>query len=89
MGLSLHPLEAVLGGDAAQNAEIIHRIFQGERSAYRDVVLLNAGACIYVSGLADSIADGVKIAAEAVDSGKAASKLGQLIHTTEAYNHVS
>ncbi|CAI6059822.1 Anthranilate phosphoribosyltransferase [Paenibacillus sp. JJ-100] len=89
VGLSLHPLEAVLGGDAAQNAEIIHRIFQGERSAYREVVLLNAGACIYVSGLADSIAEGVKLAAEAVDSGKAASKLEQLIHTTEAYNHVS
>ena len=80
MGLSLHPLDAVLG-DAAQNAEIIHRIFQGERSAYRDVVLLNAGACIYLSGLADSIANGVKIAAEAVDSGKAANK-----RTVNSYN---
>lgn len=89
MGLNLHPLDSVLGGDAAQNAEIIKRIFQGERSAYRDVVLLNAGACIYVSGLADSIAEGVTMAAEAVDTGKAAGKLEQLIYTTEAYSHVS
>lgn len=89
MGLPLHKLDAVLGGDAVQNAEIIKRIFQGERSAYRDVVLLNAGACIYVSGFADSIADGVVMAARAVDSGRAAEKLNQLIHTTEAYSHVS
>ncbi|MNP65536.1 anthranilate phosphoribosyltransferase [compost metagenome] len=89
MGLSLHPLETVLGGDALQNAEIIKRIFHGERSAYRDVVLLNAGACIYLSGLAETIAEGVTMAANAVDSGKAAMKLEQLIHTTEAYSHVS
>ena len=51
-----------------------HRIrARGERSAYRDIVLANAGACIYVSGLADSLAEGVR--AGAIDSGLAQSKL--------------
>lgn len=44
LGLDIHPLESVLGGDAAQNASIIESVLQGERSSYRDVVLANAGA---------------------------------------------
>lgn len=89
LGLGVYPLGEVIGGDPAKNAEIIHRVLQGEKGAYRDVVLANAGACIYVSGLADSIREGVTIAAESIDSGKAYSKLEQLIQTTEELNYVS
>lgn len=55
LGLNRHPLEAVLGGDAAENAAIITSVLQGQINPYRDIVLANAGACIYVAGLADTI----------------------------------
>lgn len=89
LGLKSVPLGALVGGDAAENAVIVRRVLDGEQSAYRDVVLANAGACIYVSGRADSLADGVRQAAETIDSGAAAAKLAQWIKTTEELSHVS
>ncbi len=89
LGLSTVPLGAVQGGDAQENAAIIRRILGGEKSPYRDVVLANAGACIYVAGRADSLPDGVKIAADTIDSGHAANKLQQWIATTGEVSHVS
>jgi anthranilate phosphoribosyltransferase len=89
LGLSTVPLGAVQGGDALENAAIIRRILDGERSPYRDVVLANAGACIYVAGRADTLSEGVKLAAETIDSGLAADKLQQWIATTGEVSHVS
>ena len=89
IGLATVSLKAVQGGNATENAHIIRRVLGGERSAYRDVVLANAGACIYVAGRADSLADGVKRAAETIDSGSAADKLQQWIATTGELSHVS
>lgn len=90
LGLAVRPIDEVTGGDAAVNASIIHGIFAGnERGAYRDIVLANAGACIYVGGAADSLRDGVELAASMIDSGKAAAKLQQLIATTGEVAHVS
>lgn len=89
LGLSVHPMQSILGGDAAQNAAIIGKVLQGEKSPYRDIVLANAGACIYVSGLADSLLEGVSKAAEAIDSGLAQAKLEQLITMTEELSYVS
>lgn len=89
LGLTTHPLEDVLGGDAAENAAIITSVLEGQYSPYRDIVLANAGACIYVAGLADTLAAGVQKAREVVDSGQALSKLKQLIAMTEELNYVS
>ncbi|CAM2799939.1 anthranilate phosphoribosyltransferase [Paenibacillus sediminis] len=89
LGLNSYPLSEVLGGDAKQNADIIYGVLQGEKGAYRDVVLANTGACIYIAGLAPSIQAGVQKAAEAIDSGKAYNKLKQLIQTTEELSYVS
>lgn len=89
LGLTTVPLGAVQGGDAATNAAIIRRVLGGEKSPYRDVVLANAGACIYVSGRAATLQDGVIAAAEAIDSGKAELKLRQWVATTGELNHVS
>jgi anthranilate phosphoribosyltransferase len=89
LGLSTVPLGAVQGGTATENAEIIHRVFNGEKSPYRDVVLANAGACIYIAGRANTLPEGVRIAAETIDSGKAISKLQQWIATTGEVSHVS
>ncbi|MFD2332126.1 anthranilate phosphoribosyltransferase [Cohnella sp. GCM10020058] len=89
LGLTTLPLGELIGGDATENAAIVRRILAGERGAYRDVVLANAGACIYVAGRADSLADGVKRAAETIDSGEAAEKLAEWIKRTEELGHVS
>jgi anthranilate phosphoribosyltransferase len=89
LGLTTVPLGAVQGGTATENAEIIHRVLNGEKSPYRDVVLANAGACIYVAGRADTLPEGVRIAAETIDSGKAKSKLQQWIAMTGEVSHVS
>lgn len=89
MGLSRHPLEDVLGGDAAENAAIITAVLAGEVNPYRDIVLVNAGACIYVAGLADTLRDGVEKAREVVDSGAALLKLEQLKVMTKELDYVS
>lgn len=89
LGLQVHPMEAILGGDAQENAAIIGSVLRGEKSAYRDIVLANAGACIYVAGLADSLKEGVQQAAHAIDSGLAQAKLEQLIIRTGELSYVS
>ncbi|XEC92741.1 anthranilate phosphoribosyltransferase [Paenibacillus tarimensis] len=90
LGLRMHPLGEVLGGDAAENAEIIRRVLSGgERGAYRDIVAANAGACIYVGGAAGTLEAGVQRALELIENGMAAEKLQQLIRTTGELTHVS
>lgn len=67
------------GGDGAANAQITKAILSGEeRGAKRDVVLLNAGATLYIGGLAASIQDGIRLAAESIDSGKAQAVLEKM-----------
>lgn len=90
LGLTRVPIEAVVGGDAAENATIIRNIFKGEeRGAYRDIVLANAGACIYVAGRAETIQEGVRLAGAVIDSGAAEAKLHQLIRITGELADVS
>ncbi|SDC40718.1 anthranilate phosphoribosyltransferase [Paenibacillus sp. UNCCL117] len=89
LGLQRYAMKEVIGGDAAVNAAIVHEIFGGARGACRDIVLANAGACFYVTGKADTLLDGVKLAAETIDSGRAAAKLEQLVQCTGELSHVS
>ncbi|MBO9610928.1 MAG: anthranilate phosphoribosyltransferase [Paenibacillaceae bacterium] len=89
LGLRAAGIEAIKGGDAATNAAIIRDIFAGSRGAYRDIVLANAGACFYVAERSGTLQEGVKLAADVIDSGKAAEKLQQLVQCTGAFKHVS
>jgi anthranilate phosphoribosyltransferase len=89
LGLRSCSLEEIAGGDAEENAETIRLIFSGAKGGYRDIVLANAGACFYVSGVSGTLQEGVKRAANAIDSGEASRKLEQLVNTTEALSHVS
>jgi anthranilate phosphoribosyltransferase len=75
VGLPKASPAALKGGDAHENARIIERILAGERGAPRDVVLLNAGAALEVAGAADSIAEGMELAARSIDEGSAAAVL--------------
>lgn len=70
------------GGTPAENAEITRAILSGEKGVHRNAVLMNAGAALYIAGKADSMKDGVKLAAELIDSGKAAKTLEKFIEVS-------
>ena len=71
--------EDIKGGTGAENAEIAKRILTGEQSPKRDIVLLNSGMTLYVGGKAQTPEEGVQLAAEMIDSGKAIKKLEEMI----------
>ena len=82
-GLGLHAPDGLLGGDAHLNARILRDVLSGAQTgAARDVVLLNAGAAIYVSGKAKTIERGVLLAEESISSGAALGALEDFVHTT-------
>jgi anthranilate phosphoribosyltransferase len=83
VSLARAPADAVPGGDPAQNADVVRRIFAGGRGAARDLAVLNAGAAIYAAGGADTLADGVRSAEEAVDRGAAADALERFVARTK------
>jgi anthranilate phosphoribosyltransferase len=68
-GLTRAPLDALAGGDAAENAAILTGIFAGEAGPKRDIVLMNAAAVLLTAGVAGGLREGVAIAAKAIDSG--------------------
>lgn len=78
LGFKKASLEDIQGGEAKENSEIILNILNGEKGAKRDIVVLNAGAALYVAKLADSLEDGIKKAAELIDSGAAYEKYKEL-----------
>ncbi|WP_428737908.1 anthranilate phosphoribosyltransferase [Sulfurimonas sp.] len=79
-GIKKVPLEAIIGGDAEQNAQILRDIFEGNATdAQRDIVLVNAAASFIVEGLARDMQDGLEIARETIKSKKATQKLQQIV----------
>lgn len=83
LGLPSGPLDELAGGEPDDNAAIIRGVLDGSvQSAARTAVLLNAGAAIYVSGLVDDLAAGVRRAEEAVDDGRARGVLTRLVEAT-------
>ncbi len=78
-GLRRAPLEEIAGGDAAENAALIRGVLGGEKSARRDVVLLNAAAALVAAGRADAVAAAMPLAANSIDSGAARRKLEALV----------
>ena len=78
-GLAQAPADALKGGDADYNAEITRSILNGEEGPRRDIVLLNAAAAIVAGDKARDLNEGVQVAAEVIDSGKALEKLDALV----------
>jgi len=81
-GLPRAKAEDLKGGDGATNAKAIMDLLDGEKSAYRDIVLFNTAGALIVADKAADLKEGVAIAAEAVDSGKAKATLNKLIAIT-------
>lgn len=83
-GLPVHPFEAILGGTPEDNGRAFGALLEGAASAYRDAVLLNASAALCIAGTANSLAEGVEMARESIDSGAAKAKLSALARATQA-----
>ncbi|MCE5971979.1 anthranilate phosphoribosyltransferase [Sinirhodobacter sp. WL0062] len=81
-GLPVHPLKDILGGTPDENAAALRAILMGHTGAYRDAVLLNAAAALVVADKATDLKQGVAIAAESIDSGKALKTVETLARIT-------
>jgi anthranilate phosphoribosyltransferase len=82
VGLERSPAESVPGGDPQANAQTTRRIFAGEPGPARDLAVLNAGAAIYAGNGAATLAEGVRAAERALDSGAAAATLERFVART-------
>ena len=76
--------EDLVGGDPKENAQITLDILKGQKGPKRNAVVLNSAAGLYVAGVVESIKDGVKIAEEIIDSGKALTQLEKFIEFTNS-----
>ncbi len=74
--------EDLKGGAPAENAQITRDILNGQKGHKRNAVLMNAGAALYIGGKADSMKDGIALAAELIDSGKATATLEKMIEVS-------
>ena len=74
--------EDLKGGTPEDNAKITLAILNGEKGHKRNAVLMNAGAALYIGGKADSMKEGIKLAGEIIDSGKALEVLNKFIEVS-------
>ena len=79
LGIARVKPEALRGGDAETNAAALKAVLEGRKSPYRDIAVLNAAAALVVAARAKTLADGMKLAQHAIDSGEAEGSLGRLI----------
>jgi anthranilate phosphoribosyltransferase len=83
-GIRKATLAELLGGDAAENAAIVRRVLEGHAGAPRDAVVLNAGAALYVADRVESVREGIRVAAAAIDSGVAVATLEAMVRASQA-----
>ncbi len=81
-GLQIAAVKEIVGGNAQDNAIIVRNVLDGEKGARRDMVLLNASAAFVAAGLCDDFNEGIEIAVDSIDSGKARQKLDNLVEVT-------
>jgi anthranilate phosphoribosyltransferase len=84
VGLPVAKLEDLKGGDPEHNAKALRAVLEGERSAYRDVALLNAAASLVIADAAANLRDGIERASQALDSGAAKGTLERLVKVSNA-----
>ena len=83
-GLPVHPFEAIVGGTPDENARDFRKLLDGEPSAYRDAVLLNAAAALVVADAAPDLKTGVEMARTSIDSGAAKDKIATVAAVSQA-----
>ncbi len=82
-GLPVHPFEAILGGTPEENGRAFRALLDGAAGAYRDAVLLNAAAALVVAGRVKTLPEGVALAEESIDTGRAKAKVEALARATQ------
>jgi anthranilate phosphoribosyltransferase len=83
LGIPKVDISQLKGGKVAENVRIMNRLLEGERGEIRNVVLLNAGASLWIYDLASDIREGVSLASESLDSGRAGEKLARLVSLSQ------
>ncbi len=83
-GLPVHPFDAILGGSPEENGQAFAALLAGEKSAYRDAVLLNSAAALVVAEKVKTLPEGVEMAEESIDAGRAKVKVEALAKATNA-----
>ena len=83
-GLPTADMKDLIGGDASENAVALRAVLEGKPSAYRDIVLMNAGAGLLVAGKANTLAECVTHARDAIDNGSAMQRLDKLVSVSNA-----
>lgn len=84
-GLAVHALDTLRVADVQASRDMLLAALDGTLPPARDIVLLNAGASLYVSGVADSLRDGVERAREAIESGAARQRLDKLVELSRSF----
>ena len=84
LGLAPAIPDELVGGEPHENADAVRRVMDGEHGAHRNIVVLNAGAALVVAGAVDSLAAGVQLASDTIDSGAAANTLDRLVTVSRA-----
>jgi anthranilate phosphoribosyltransferase len=83
LGVETYPLDAVGAADPARSADVARSVMSGGGGPERALVVVNAGAAIYVGGRASSVAEGVRAAERAIDSGAALDSLERFVRHTQ------
>ena len=83
LGLAPAILDELVGGTPEVNAQVVKRVMAGEHGAHRNIVVLNAAAALVVAGVAESLEDGLLMAATAIDSGAAAATLDRFVAVSQ------
>jgi anthranilate phosphoribosyltransferase len=84
LGIPLPLPGALRGGSAQENAEIIRRLLEGETGARRDIVLVNAGAALWIADASGDLEEGMELARRSLDSGAARERLEMLVTASRA-----
>lgn len=85
VGLPVYSNDAIKGGNAQENAAILRSVLNGDKGAYLDTVLLNAGLALFTNGVAKDIEAGIKMARESIESGNALARLERLIEYSQKH----
>ena len=85
LGIKLSNFEDLIGGNPEYNAKKIMNLLDGEKGPYRDIVLLNSAAALYVDGKVDNLKDGISLSENSIDNGKAKIALKNLIRISNSW----
>ncbi|MBN44168.1 MAG: anthranilate phosphoribosyltransferase [Rhodobiaceae bacterium] len=84
LGLKLSKFDDLIGGDPKQNAKKIINLLEGEKGPYRDIVLLNSAAALYVDGKVKDLKDGISMSENSIENGSAKTALNNLVRTSNS-----